>query len=165
MKQRGVTLIQLLFGLALVALLTQLATASYSAMSNDLQRQAAAKQLAQALRTTRNEALLRNQVVTLQAREDGWSSGWRIVLDRGEAPLLQEYSTSGRVTILGNQPVARQVRFSGLGVPLREGSAFLAGSLQICSEPGEKKLYQIVLSRTGRVSLRHEQPVKRLCPD
>lgn len=165
MKQRGVTLIQLLFGLALVALLTQLATASYSAMSNDLQRQAAAKQLAQALRTTRNEALLRNEVVTLQAREDGWGSGWRIVLDRGEAPLLREYSASGRVTILGNQPVARQVRFSGLGVPLREGSAFLAGSLQICSEPGEKKLYQIVLSRTGRVSLRHEQPVKRLCPD
>jgi len=165
MKQRGVTLIQLLFGLALVALLTQLATASYSAMSNDLQRQAAAKQLAQALRTTRNEALLRNEVVTLQAREDGWGSGWQIVLDRGEAPLLREYSTSGRVTILGNQPVARQVRFSGLGVPLREGSAFLAGSLQICSEPGEKKLYQIVLSRTGRVSLRHEQPVKRLCPD
>lgn len=165
MKQRGVTLIQLLFGLALVALLTQLATASYSAMSNDLQRQAVAKQLAQALRATRNEALLRNEVVTLQARENGWGSGWRMVLDQGHEPLLREYSISGRIRIVGNHPVAKQVRFSGLGVPLREGNAFLAGSLQICSEPDEKKLYQIVLSRTGRVSLRHEQPVRRLCPD
>lgn len=165
MKQRGVTLIQLLFGLGLVALLTQMATASYSAMSRDLQRQAAAKSLAQALRAARSEALMRNEVVRLQAREGGWSSGWRILLDQGESPLLQEYSADGRITIVGNQPVARQVRFSGLGVPLREGSAFLAGSLQICSEPGEKKLYQIVLSRTGRIRLAHEQPVNRLCPD
>lgn len=165
MKQRGVTLIQMLFALGLVALLAQLGTTSYTTMSSNLQRQAAAQNLAQALRAARNEALLRNRVVTLEAREGGWSSGWRILVDQREEPVLREYSASGRIEILGNQPVARRVRFSGLGVPLREGSAFLAGSLHVCGEPGQKAIYHIALSRTGRVTLRHDEPVKRLCPE
>lgn len=163
-KQQGVTLIQMLFALGLLALLTQFGATSYSTMSNELQQQAAAKALAQALRAARNEALLRNQEVTLQAKEGGWTYGWQLLSEHSDTPLLREYSASGKVRIVGNQPVAQRVRFSGLGVPLKGGNAFLSGALHICGAPGQEEIYQIVLSRTGRVSLNHGTPTRPLCP-
>ena len=165
MKQQGVTLIQMLFALGLLALLTHFGATSYSKMSNELQQQAAAKNLAQALRAARNEALLRNQEITLQAKEGGWGYGWQLLFEHSDAPLLREYSAIGRVRIVGNQPVAQRVRFSGLGVPLKGGNAFLSGSLHICGRPGQEEIYQIALSRTGRVSLNHGTPSKPLCPN
>ena len=163
MKQQGVTLLQMLFALSLLALLTQLGTTTYNRMSHDLRQQVVAESLAQALRAARSEALLRNQVVMLQARQGDWSNGWQMALEQGEAQLLREYSVSGGIRVVGNQPVARRVRFSGLGVPLREGGAFQAGTLQICGAPGQERLHQVVLSPSGRVSVRHALPDKPLC--
>lgn len=163
MKQRGVTLIQMLFAVGLLALLTQLGASAYSEMSRDLQQQAIAESLAQALRATRSEALLRNQVVTLQAREGDWSKGWQMLPEQVGTPLLREYSVRGSVRVIGNQPVAQRVRFSGLGVPLREGGAFQAGTLLVCGAPGQERLYQVRLSASGRVSLRHAPSDRPLC--
>ncbi|MHA6193092.1 GspH/FimT family protein [Pseudomonas wadenswilerensis] len=163
MKQQGVTLIQVLFAVGLLALLAQLGTSSYSKMSHDLQQQVIAESLAQALRATRSEALLRNQVVVLQALEGDWSNGWQVLLEQGDAPLLREYSTRGGIRVVGNQPVARRVRFSGLGAPLRERGAFQAGTLLICGAPGQESLYQVRLAPSGRVSVRHAQPERPLC--
>lgn len=164
MKQRGVTLIQMMFALGLLALLAQLGMTAYSKMSRELQQEAAAKNLVQALRTARSEALLRNQVVLLQAHEGGWGYGWRMLLEQRENALFREFSANGRVKISGNGPVAARVRFNGLGVPLRESGAFLSGALHVCGEPGQKSVYQIVLSPTGRVSLHHAPTDKPLCP-
>lgn len=164
MKQQGVTLIQMLFALGLLALLTQFGATSYSEMSNELHQQAAAKNLAQALRAARNEALLRNQEITLQAKEGDWGYGWQLLSEHRDTPLLREYSAKGKVKIVGNQPVAQRVRFSGLGVPLRSGNAFLSGSLHICGAPGQEDIHMIALSRTGRVSLNRGIPIKPLCP-
>lgn len=163
MKQQGVTLMQMLFAVGLLALLTQLGISSYSKMSHDLQQQAIAESLAQALRATRSEALLRNQVVMLHALEGDWSNGWQIRLEQGPEQLLREYSARGGVRVIGNQPVAQWVRFSGLGVPLREGGAFQAGTLLVCGAPGQERLYQVRLSSSGRVSLRHAPPDQPLC--
>lgn len=160
MGQQGVTLIQMMAALALIAALTQLGLPAYTTMSIGLHREAIAQNLAQALRSARSEALLGNQRVSLSALEGDWSSGWQMSLE-GEG-RLHEYRASGRVRVVGNQPLAQQVRFSGLGVPLQAGGAFQAGTLHICEDPGTRSLYQVVLSRTGRVSLRQlvtEQPL------
>ena len=162
MKQQGVTLIQILFASALLGLLTQMSVPAYNTMSSGLQRQIAAKDLAQALRTARSEALLRNSNVRLQALEADWSNGWQMIVEQDSPQLLHEWRSNGRTIIVGNQPVARQVRFNGLGVPLREGGAFQAGTLHVCQRPEALSHYQVVLSHTGRVSLRDaliEQPL------
>ncbi|MNT50111.1 Type II transport protein GspH [compost metagenome] len=162
MKQQGVTLIQMMFAAALLGLLTQIGAPAYNAMSTGLQRQAAAKDLAQALRTTRSEALLRNSVVRLQALDADWSNGWRMIVEQ-DMQLLQEWRRNGRTIIVANRPVARQVRFSGLGVPLLESGAFQAGTLHVCQRPEALSHYQVVLSRSGRVSLRDTLSHLPLC--
>ena len=161
MGQQGVTLIQMMYALGLTAALTQLGLPAYSAMSVSLQREASAQNLAQALRSARSEALLRNQRVSLTAFEGDWSKGWRMSAD--DEGLLHEYRASGKVRVVGNQPLARQVHFSGLGVPLQAGGAFQAGTLHVCESPGTRSLHQVVLSRTGRVSLRHLATDQPLC--
>lgn len=162
MQQQGVTLIQLLYALMLITLLLHLGIPAYSDMSTRLQRQASAQQLTQALNHARSEALQRNQIVVLQAIEGDWRNGWRTVLEQETRTLLHEYRASGRVLIVGNQPLAHHVRFSGLGTPLQGSGAFLAGTLHVCEDATARSHYQVVLSRSGRVSLRqalHEQPL------
>lgn len=160
MAQQGVTLIQMLYALALLAMLMQVGVPAYTAVSIDLQRQAVAEQLAQALRSARSEALLRNQPVSLVALEGNWSNGWRMGTE--EDDVLQEHRASGRVRVVGNQPLARRVRFGGLGVPEQAGG-FQAGTLHVCEGPGHRSLYQVVLSRTGRVSVRRTAGEEPLC--
>ncbi|WP_442112197.1 GspH/FimT family protein [Pseudomonas sp. NUPR-001] len=164
MKQQGVTLIQLLLALALLGLLTQLGIPAYNNMSAGLQRQAVANDLAQALRSARSEALARNSTVRLEALESDWSKGWRMLLDEHDsAELLLERRNNGRTVIVGNRPVARQVRFSGLGVAVLESGGFQAGTLYVCQRPEALSQYRVVLSRSGRVSLRDDLIEQPLC--
>ncbi|WP_232478232.1 GspH/FimT family protein [Pseudomonas alkylphenolica] len=136
---------------------------TYHTMSTGLQRQVAAKDLAQALRTARSEALLRNSNVRLQALEADWSNGWQMIAEHDSPQLLHEWRSNGRTIIVGNEPVARQVRFNGLGLPLRESGAFQAGTLHVCQRPEALSHYQVVLSHTGRVSLRDALIKQPLC--
>lgn len=163
MRQQGVTLIQMMFALGLLGLLTQLGVPAYTHMSEELQRQTTASDLAAALRTARSEALLRNSVVRLQAIDADWSIGWRMLLEQDSPLLLHEWRSNGRTTVVGNRPVARQVRFSGLGVPLLESGAFQAGTLHVCQRPEALSHYQVVLSRTGRVRVRDSPSEQPLC--
>ncbi|MHC6223990.1 GspH/FimT family pseudopilin [Pseudomonas sp. X10] len=162
MRQQGVTLIQLMSGLALVGLLTQIGIPSYTHMSMELQQQTAARDLAQTLRIARSHAVLRNQRVVVQALQGDWGLGWRM-LRAEDQQLLQEKRHGRPLTIIGNQPVATQVTFSGLGVPLRAGGAFQGGTLHVCQRPEGTSQHQVVLSPSGRVSLRQEVLEHRLC--
>lgn len=162
MRQQGVTLVQMLFALALLGMLSQLGIPAYSDMSAGLQRQTAAADLARTLRTARSEALLRNSTVRVQAMEENWSNGWRMMLEQ-DSQLLHEWRRDGRAIIVGNQPVMRQVSFNGLGLPMQQGGGFQAGTLHVCQRPEAISHYQIVLSPSGRVSLREERIEHPLC--
>lgn len=170
MRQQGMTLIQLLAVMALMTVLVQLATPSFAQMAARQHRQVAAEQLAMGLRAARSEAIVRHQTVVIHALDEDWSKGWRITADvSGQGhqdnnnPLLLERLESGRVTVVGNQPVRHFVRFSELGVPLQAGGAFQAGTLHVCQANDPISHYQIVLSKTGRVSLRKDLNEQALC--
>ncbi len=162
MKQQGVTLIQMLFVLVLLGMLSRLGIPAYSDMSTGLQRQAAATDLARTLRTARSEALLRNSTVRVQAMDGNWSNGWRMLVEQ-DSQLLHEWRRDGRATIVGNQPVMRQVSFNGLGLPQQQGGGFQAGTLHVCQRPEAISHYQVVLSPSGRVSVREERIEHTLC--
>ncbi|NIF30182.1 type IV pili biogenesis protein FimT [Pantoea sp. Tr-811] len=146
MKQRGVTLIQTMFALALAALLTQLGMPAYARLSDDLHRAAAARDLAQALRSARSHAVLQGQPVQVQPLEMDWGKGWRVVLESNQQ-VLREHRLSRPLNIAKN--AGMQLRFSAQGVPLGQGDGFTGTTLQVCDSP-----YYVVLSSSGRVSLR-----------
>ena len=170
MLQKGYGLIELLTVLAIAAIALQLVGPAFAEHTQSLRRENAANVLASGLRSARTEALMRNQAVVVHALNDDWGQGWRVILDvsgRGhldpDNPLLLQRQTGAPVKIVGNQPVRRHVRFSSLGEPLFPGGGFQAGTLFICASRAAVTRHQVVLSKTGRVSLRHDKAEHALC--
>ena len=170
MHQRGMSLIQLLLALTIVAIAARFSSPVYSALTENQRHQVAAEQLASSLRSARTEALLRHQSVVVYALEGDWSRGWRTILDlNGQShldksnPVLSETQVSGRIPIAGNTPVKNHVRFNPLGEPLLSGGAFQAGTLHVCQARTAQSHFQVVLAKSGRISLRSDQAAQALC--
>jgi type IV fimbrial biogenesis protein FimT len=170
MKQRGLSLIELILGLFLSGILANLAVPSLKGLLESQRRQGAAESLASGVRYARTEAIARNRTVVIHALDDDWSRGWRVILDlngRGhlddDNPVLLERQDSGQIPIVGNTPVRTQIRFSGLGEPLLSAGAFSAGTVHVCATDQQLSLYQIVLAASGRISLRSNKTEQALC--
>ncbi|WP_025129175.1 GspH/FimT family protein [Pseudomonas sp. PH1b] len=170
MHEKGFSLIELLTAMALLTLLLPPASAAFSELLHSQRQQDSAQMLASGLRSARAAAILHQRTALIHSLEGDWSRGWRIVLDisgKGaqdpENPLLIERQSGGQVMIVGNRPVQDFVRFSAQGNPLLPGGAFQAGTLHVCQADQEYSRHQVVLSRSGRVSLRSEFAEQALC--
>ncbi|MGE8349055.1 MAG: GspH/FimT family protein [Pseudomonas protegens] len=170
MHEKGFSLIELMTALALLALLLPLSTAALSELLRTNRQQDAAQTLASGLRNARAAAILYQRTALIHSLNDDWSQGWRVILDvsgKGREdpknPLLIERQSGGQVLIVGNRPVQHFVRFSAQGNPLLPSGAFQAGTLHICQTDQEYSRHQVVLSRSGRVSLRSETAEQALC--
>ncbi|MFP3541455.1 Tfp pilus assembly protein FimT/FimU, partial [Pseudomonas sp. SIMBA_044] len=75
MYQHGMSLIQLLLTLAIVAITAQFAAPVYGVLVEQQRRQVMAEQLASSLRNARTEALVRHQYVVVHALDEDWSKG------------------------------------------------------------------------------------------
>ncbi|CAI3793216.1 hypothetical protein GLGCALEP_00705 [Pseudomonas sp. MM221] len=150
MKQRGVTLIQMLSALAVAVLLTQLGVPAYARMSDDLHRAAVARDLAQALRSARSHAMLQSQPVLVQALDGNWGKGWRVVLEHNQQ-MLREQRLSRPLKITSNR--GEQFKFSALGVPMTLGNNWLGATLEVCERSSATSRYQVVMASSGRVNL------------
>ncbi|TNB77337.1 prepilin-type N-terminal cleavage/methylation domain-containing protein [Pseudomonas sp. Fig-3] len=161
MYQQGFSLIELLMGLAIAAIVLPWAGSGYKALVESTDRDDAARLLASGLRSARSEAITRNRTVTIQGIDNDWSLGWQIMLDGDDQPLLTQHSRHAR--IIGNGPVKHSVRFASQGEPLLPSGAFQAGTLHVCAHHKPVSHHQVVLSRSGRVSLRSEKTEQALC--
>ena len=160
MKQRGVTLIQMMFALATAALLTQLGMPAYARLSDDLHRAAAARDLAQALRSARSHAVLQSQPVLVQALDGNWGNGWRVVLEHNQQ-VLREQRLSRPLKITSNRGV--QLKFSAQGVPLGQNQNWLASTMEVCERLTATSQYQVVMASTGRVRVLTGEPKNSQC--
>lgn len=77
--------------------------------------------------------------------------------------MLTHRQGDSRIPIAGNTPVKHYVRFNPLGEPLLSGGAFQAGTLHICHAKTAQSHYQVVLAKTGRISLRNDKAAQALC--
>ena len=161
MKQRGVTLIQMLSALAVAMLLTQLGMPAYARMSDDLHRAAAARDLAQALRSARSHALLQGQPVLVQAFNGDWGNGWRVALEHNRQ-VLREQRLARPLKIISNK--GEQFKFSGLGVPMQPGGNWLGATLEVCERASATSRYQVVLGSSGRVRVQTKDSSNNRCP-
>lgn len=158
MKQRGVTLIQMLSALAVAVLLTQFGIPAYARMSDDLHRAAAARDLAQALRSARSHALLQGQPVLVLALDGNWGNGWRVVLEHNRQ-VLREQRLAKPLKIVSNR--GEQFKFSALGVPMTSGNGWLGATLTF-SFPSSACCAQrhpdCAACQPGRAGNRHSHP-------
>jgi type IV fimbrial biogenesis protein FimT len=172
MHQKGFSLIELLAGLVIAATLLQFVGPHFKALIESVRRENAAQILVSGLRNARAEAILRNQTTVIHAVDDNWGQGWRIILDisgkgheDSDNPLLLERQESGQVTIVGNGPVKTYVRFTGQGEALLPNGAFRSGTVHVCATDRGISHHQVVLAKTGRISLRSEKLEQKLCAE
>jgi type IV fimbrial biogenesis protein FimT len=162
-RTNGVTLIEMLATLAVVAILAGLAAPSFHNLALNSQRTATVNNFFHALFLARSEAILRGQVVTVCKSADGstcltsgeWTSGWIVfvntdhddlpVRDDGE-PILQVYSGWSQGQITSNRP-AYSFRPYVQGV--------VNGTIVFCDSRGSAEARAIIISHTGRPRVSH----------
>ncbi|GLO15447.1 hypothetical protein PPUJ20028_40320 [Pseudomonas putida] len=160
MKQRGVTLIQMLSALAVAVLLTQLGVPAYARMSDDLHRAAAARDLAQALRSARSHAMLQSQPVLVQALDGNWGKGWRVMLEHNQQ-VLREQRLARPLKIASNK--GEQFKFSAQGVPMNLNNGWLSVTLEVCERSSASSRHQVVMASSGRVNVLTEDRNNNRC--
>ena len=84
-RQSGMTLIELMVGVSLVAILVMMAVPSFSTSMQNRQVRSSAESIRSALQYARNEALRRNRSVSFTLQSDG---GWVVGCDPADASLV-----------------------------------------------------------------------------
>ena len=157
-RQHGVTLIEMLATISVVAILGALAAPSFQNLTLNSERTATVNSFFHALFLARSEAIKRGEVVTVCKSADGltclhageWTSGWMVFVnkDRDEPPVrdedepvVQVYPSRSRGQITSNRP-AYSFR------PYTQG--VVNGTIVFCDSRGSAEARAIIISHTGR---------------
>ena len=166
----GVTLIELLVTIAIVAILATLAVPSFTQIIKDNRLATATNELVATLHFARMEAIRQGKRVTICkssngqdcCRDDpscdaskGWEQGWIVFVDEdnsgtresGESLLRVREALEGTTKITGNHNVKNYISF------LPTGESPTNGTLTVCDDRTGAYGRQIVISPTGRVRL------------
>ena len=88
-RQQGLTLVELLATIAVLALLLGLAAPAFQQLVAAQRMRAASYDLVSDLVLARSEALKRSASVQLLPADSGWAGGWRVQASGGSEPLAQ----------------------------------------------------------------------------
>ena len=160
MSSRGLTLLELLITLSILAILAAIGIPSFTAQIESSRTRTAADQLYQAIQLTRAKAVTVNRRATMR-HLGSWNAGWEVFFDRdfdgvrdtGEELLFTHGELRGSA-IYANNPLTNYISYIGTGESRFAGTAssggFQAGTFTICPvDSGEG--FQLVLARSGRV--------------
>lgn len=169
-SSQGLTLIELLAVMAVLAVLYSLGAPAFSKLIIDQRRLAFADELASGLRNARLEAVQRNRTVILHPLEGNWANGWRMVVDNSGKgpedpgnPVIVHRAGPWPFAVVPTQNLREQVAFDFLGVPRLANRGALAGTFHLC-EPGVAAHRRVVIARSGRVRVTREGLPTNLCP-
>ena len=97
----GFTLVELMVGLVLMALLAGIGVPTYRSFILDQRLRATSTDLRIALNTARSESVKRNRAVELKPSDDGWGAGWTIPDPVADQPDILKQKQMGDINISG----------------------------------------------------------------
>ncbi|WP_026338820.1 GspH/FimT family pseudopilin [Thioalkalivibrio sp. AKL7] len=173
---KGITAIELMVALGVLAILAMLAAPGFGQMLERQRVIGATNSLLNAMHLARSEAIKRNERVTLcpssdgeTCREDGdWAYGWIWFADpehsgerSDEDPLIGHANPGLQdlLSIKGNTPVRDYVSYVARGTTRRTSGALQMGSFTVCGNGHEGR--RVIVSSIGRP---RSEPSKS-CPD
>lgn len=167
MRQSGLTLLEMVVTLAVLAILLTIAIPSFSAVMYTSRLSSATNDLVAALHLVRSEAIKRNGRAVLCKSSNGlacsasgtWEQGWMVfhdannnaAQDAGETLIRAQAALPEGLRLTGNSPVSRYISYTPSGTAKFISGAFQAGTLTLCQQSASRvEGRQIVISRTGR---------------
>lgn len=158
-RHDGFTLIEMLTGLGIVAILATIAIPSFGNILKNTQRRHSVDNFWHAIFLARSEAIKRNSVVVLCKANNGtrcdnspgnWARGWIVFdnLDRDEPaqvdpgePILRIYNAAEQISVTSNR---QTFTFR----PVTQGA--VNGTIVFCDARGSNEARAIIISHTGR---------------
>lgn len=168
MRQTGVTIPELLGGLAITSVLLTTALPGMSAWTRSAGLAGSTNEFLASLYLARSEAIKRGQRTVLCASADGkscaggsgWHQGWLVfhdannnaARDDGEALIQVRPALPGGIRLTGNRFVSNYISYAPNGGTRLAGGFLQAGTLTVCkTSESPVKARRLVISTTGRV--------------
>jgi type IV fimbrial biogenesis protein FimT len=166
-RSLGLTLIETLVVMALIAILMGLAVPSLAAFQRSSELRAAASSFQAAVQNARAEAMKRGiDTYVMPLTENDWTRGWTVFADADRSQSLtgndvlihQTGALSGKTSVTPGLAEANQfdgattkfIRFNGGGFPVDLDGSFRGGAIEFGVQGTEEKR-RVVLNAVGRV--------------
>ncbi len=167
MNQSGLTLLELVVTLAVLAIMLTIAIPGFTAIIHASRLSTATNDMVAALHLARSEAIKRNGRAVLCKSADGlacsasggWDQGWMVfhdannnaALDAGETSIRTQSALPNGLRLTGNSPVSHYISYAPTGATKQSSGALQMGTLTLCQESTSSvEGRQIIISRTGR---------------
>ena len=166
---QGVTLLELIVTIGIVAILSAIAAPSFANFRHDSQRATAVNGFLHGVFLARSESIKRGQVVTLCKSRDGvscaanaqWHDGWIVFVntDRDELPVRDEDEDIIFVNGGWDGGTITSNRAAYSFRPYRQG--VVNGTIVFCDPRGSAHARAIIVSHTGRPRIAHRDASNR----
>lgn len=163
---RGLTLVELLVTLAIVAVGAAIAAPSFKGMIADTRLSAQANDLLASLKYTRSEAVKRNARVSMCKKASdatcavtdtataNWQGGWLVFVDGGAVGTIDGTDTILRVqgplaasTLIGDGAITNYVSYLGTGQTSASAGGTQVGAFSLCDPLATAKRKKIAVTQ------------------
>lgn len=155
-RDRGFTLVELLFILAILAIALSIAAPSLSELLHNQRASTATQELRNALDFARESAAHSGQPISIAATSGDWTSGWEVFADPGNSgtrppqqPPLAAHSSLSGINVHTDSTSRRYLHFTPRGNAIQPNGAFHSGTLTLCGSG--RTSYRIVFNKAGRI--------------
>lgn len=165
-RMRGFTLIELMIGIVVLAVLVALAAPSFRTMIVSQQSEAIGEDIVTGFQVARSEAIKRGGFVTVCPTDDGtscggaWQNGLLVIVDKALSPTAAidfEAADRQRYTQFSNENAVitssgpGYVRYDGRGMMVNDDGPFVLTS-HVAGCEGERQRI-LTISRAGMISM------------
>ncbi|WP_332740317.1 GspH/FimT family pseudopilin [Hydrogenophaga sp.] len=187
LRQRGVTMIELMVGVVILAILLAVAVPSFQSAIASSRLTTTTNDLVSALSAARSEAIRRGSRVTVCKSSDGtqctttgnWSQGWIVYtdptrpstdasVDTGEVILATGPASATGIVLAGTTGMNDFVSYAADGQPKLMNGTAQSGRIRVCNASGALantvRARDVEVSTTGRLFTTTPSSVAATCP-